>query len=148
MTVYFDMDGTIADLYGVENWLEKLRASNATPYAEASPLLDMETLAFQLLEVQTAGYEIGIISWLSKSGSAEYNKAVRSAKRKWLRENLPQVRFNHIHIVKYGTAKSKFAESPLDILFDDEEQNRENWKGEAYEPTEIARVLEELARNV
>ena len=26
ITINFDMDGTIADLYGVENWLEKLIA--------------------------------------------------------------------------------------------------------------------------
>ena len=33
--IWFDMDGTLADLYGVENWLEKLRASDPSPYAEA-----------------------------------------------------------------------------------------------------------------
>ena len=26
MRIWFDMDGTIADLYGVEDWLPKLRA--------------------------------------------------------------------------------------------------------------------------
>ena len=26
-TIFFDMDGTIADLYGVENWLDFLIAS-------------------------------------------------------------------------------------------------------------------------
>ena len=32
-TIWFDMDGTIANLYGVDNWLDKLHASDASPYA-------------------------------------------------------------------------------------------------------------------
>ena len=43
-TLVFDMDGTIADLYGVEGWLDMLRGEDATPYAIANPLYDMEML--------------------------------------------------------------------------------------------------------
>ena len=32
--ICFDMDGTIADLYAVPGWLEKLRAEDATPYRD------------------------------------------------------------------------------------------------------------------
>lgn len=39
--IYFDLDQTLADLAGVPNWLEKLHAEDATPYADASPLVDM-----------------------------------------------------------------------------------------------------------
>lgn len=35
MRICFDMDGTIADLYGVENWLDYLIAEDVKPYAEA-----------------------------------------------------------------------------------------------------------------
>lgn len=31
ITINFDMDGTIADLYGVDNWLEMLIAEDTTP---------------------------------------------------------------------------------------------------------------------
>ena len=51
--ICFDMDGTVADLYGVENWLEKLRAYDASPYLVATPMCDMEELA-DLLEVMSA----------------------------------------------------------------------------------------------
>ena len=44
-TLVFDMDGTIADLYGVNGWLENLREENARPYIEAKPLYDMDVLA-------------------------------------------------------------------------------------------------------
>ena len=46
--IYFDMDGTIADLYGVENWLEYLRAENPAPYRAAAPMLDMEIFSIIL----------------------------------------------------------------------------------------------------
>lgn len=29
--IWFDMDGTIANLYGDPNWLEKIRAYDASP---------------------------------------------------------------------------------------------------------------------
>ena len=38
----FDMDGTIAYLYGVYNWLDMLRNYDPTPYANAKPMWDME----------------------------------------------------------------------------------------------------------
>ena len=40
----FDMDGTIADLYGVDGWLKDLMNKNPHPYTIAKPLCDMEEL--------------------------------------------------------------------------------------------------------
>ena len=40
----FDMDGTIADLYGVNGWLEMLRNEDALPYEIAKPLYDMDIM--------------------------------------------------------------------------------------------------------
>lgn len=65
MTIWFDMDGTIADLYGVDGWLEMLIAEDPTPYAVAKPLVRLSTLARKLNELQRKGYKIGVISWLS-----------------------------------------------------------------------------------
>jgi len=65
MTIWFDMDGTLADLYGVENWLPMLRASDPTPYMVARPLVNLSALARVLNRLQREGYEIGVISWTS-----------------------------------------------------------------------------------
>ena len=143
MTIWFDMDGTIADLYGVEGWLEMLIASDATPYEIAKPLLRLATLARTLNQLQRKGYKVGIISWLAKNSNAEYDKAVAAAKEKWLRNHLASVAFDEINIVAYGTPKSTFAKSN-DILFDDEEPNRKAWVGKAYDATEIMEVLRGL----
>ena len=75
------------------------------------------------------GYELAIISWLAKHSTKTYAKAVRKAKRNWLKENFPNINFSEIHIVKYGTPKSRVAKEKNGILFDDEEKNRTEWKG-------------------
>lgn len=142
ITINFDMDGTIANLYGVENWLEMLIAEDTTPYAIAEPLLHLSSLARKLNELQRNGYELAVISWLSKSGSDEYNEAVTAVKLNWLTKHMPSVNWNRITIVPYGTPKQNFCNNPLDILFDDEAKNRDNWTGRAFD---VDNILGELA---
>ena len=145
ITINFDMDGTIADLYGVENWLEMLIAEDTTPYTNARPLLRLATLARRLNTLQRNGYNIAVISWLSKSGSEAYNKAVTEAKMAWLAKHLPSVNWDRITIVPYGTPKQNFCKNPLDILFDDEAKNREDWTGKAYDVNEIIEILKKIS---
>ena len=97
--IYFDMDGTIADLYGVEGWLNDLESENERPYATAKPLIRMSALARVLNRLQKEGYTIGIVSWLSKGGSDDYNEKVAYVKQKWLKQLLASVNFFDINIV-------------------------------------------------
>lgn len=143
-TIYFDTDGTIADLYAKENWLECLESYDVLPYKEAKVMLNMSYFARMLNELQKQGYRIGIISWLSKNGNAEYNAEVTKAKREWLKKHLASVNWDEIHIIKYGTPKSTRARGETDILFDDEERNRTEWKGQAYTEAEIIDILKTL----
>lgn len=143
-TIFFDMDGTIADLYGVEGWLDCLIASDTLPYEIAKPLVRLSALARILNRLQKQGYRIGIISWLSKSGSTEYNEAVTEAKLEWLSKHLASVNFDEINIVPYGTPKQNFSKSASDILFDDEERNRLNWTGTAFDVENIIEILKAL----
>lgn len=144
VTINFDMDGTIANLYGVENWLEYLIAEDTTPYETAKPLLRLSALARKLNNLQRMGYELAIISWLPESGSDEYNEAVTAVKMAWLAKHLPSVNWDRITIVPYGTPKQNFCGNALDILFDDEERNRNNWTGRAYDVQNIMEILREI----
>lgn len=144
ITINFDMDGTIADLYGVENWLDYLINENTFPYEMAKPLIKLNHLARRLNTLQNNGYEIAIISWLSKSSTDEYNNRVEKVKKEWLEKHLPSVHWDRIIIVPYGTPKENFCFNPLDILFDDEERNRNNWKGRAYDANDILSILKEI----
>lgn len=143
-TIYFDMDGTIADLYGVENWLDMLKNADATPYKIAKPLVRLCTLARMLNRLQKKGYKIGVISWLAKNSSDEYDSAVSATKREWLARHLPSVRWDEVNIVSYGYGKFNFAKDIEDILFDDESKNREEWTGKAFDATEIINTLKSL----
>jgi hypothetical protein len=141
MTIYFDMDGTIADLYGVENWLDYLINSDATPYKVAKPLINLNSLARVLNNKQKKGVKIGVISWLSKNGSDEYNELVTRVKIEWLKKHLKSVNFDEVHIVKYGTPKVQFKKNRADVLFDDECGNRAEWGENAFDVNDIIEIL-------
>ena len=139
--IYFDMDGTIADFYGVPNWLECLHKSDPTPYQVARPLLNMSLLARLLNRLQREGWYIGIVSWTSKTGTAEFNEATATAKMRWLNQHLHSVEWDEVVIVPYGTPKHEVVEVVDGILFDDEAPNRNNWTGTAYVVENILEIL-------
>lgn len=144
MKLVFDMDGTIANLYGVDNWLTKLRTFDVSPYLDAEPLYDFERLTYLLRELESFGVTIAIVSWLSKDSNREYDRMVRNAKRTWLTEHgFP---FDEIHLVKYGTLKqSTLADKAEAVLFDDNDEIREKWNiGEAVHPDNMIEYLERI----
>ena len=139
--INFDMDGTIADLYGVEGWLDYLMNKDVTPYANAKALVNLSALARVLNRLQKNGYKICVISWLAKVNDDNYNKAVADVKVEWLAKHLPSVNWDKITIVPYGTPKSTCGNG---ILFDDEEPNRKEWVGNAYDVDNIIEILKAL----
>lgn len=140
--IVFDMDGTIADLYGVENWLSMLRAEDDTPYRVAEPLFDMDLLIELLEIIKDMGWTIAVTSWLAMNGSKEYNNKVREAKKDWLKQyNFP---LDEIHLVKYGTTKADCTRKKADyqILVDDNEEIRKGWTlGKAIQPEKLITTL-------
>jgi hypothetical protein len=144
MTINFDMDGTIADLYGVENWLPMLIAEDTTPYAEAKPMVNFSALARQLNKAQRNGHKIAVISWTSKNGSPAYNEAVAEVKKAWLAKHLPSVKWDAVNVIPYGTPKQTLCGNAEDVLFDDEEPNRTAWTGKAYGVADLLTTLKAI----
>ena len=140
--IYFDMDGTIAGLYQVEGWLDSLIAEQTKPYREAKPLVNFSRLAKAMNKARRNGNKVCIVSWLAKNATEEYNARVTTSKLNYLAKHLPSVEFDEIIIVPYGTPKQNYCTNRTDVLFDDEERNRTNWTGEAYEPSKIFEVLQ------
>lgn len=125
--IVFDMDGTIADFYGVDNWLDDLNNYRTRPYEIAEPLYDMVELANLLEELKEIGYIIAITTWLSANSTKEYDNEVRKAKLEWLaRYGFP---YDEIHLVKYGTTKANCTRKlgGFQILVDDNEKVRNGW---------------------
>ena len=126
--IVFDMDGTIADLYGVDGWLNDLVNENVRPYVNAKPLYDMDTLNTILKLLKMQGWRIAITSWLAKGEhSVEYMNAIRTAKTAWLdRYAFP---YDELHFVQYGYTKANCTRKygGYQILVDDVEKIRKGW---------------------
>ena len=136
--IMLDMDGTWVDLYGVENWLNDLINENVRPYAEAKPLVNLSLLARTIHQLQRKGYQVGIITWLSKNGTKDYNERVAQTKMEWLAKHIPSVEWDEIHILPYGTPKSSCG---YGILFDDELHNRQEWNGQSFDEKDLIKKM-------
>ena len=126
-TLVFDMDGTIADLYGVDGWLDDLLNNNPRPYIEAKPMYDMEDLNVPVDILKNFGWRIVITTWLAKDSNPAYDAMVREAKINWL--DRVGFHYDEIHLVKYGTTKANCTRQHggFQILIDDNDKIRKGW---------------------
>lgn len=123
--IYFDLDGTLYPLYQDPKWLERLLAEDETVFAGGC-LYDKDELADTIMSLQSKGYEIGVITWLPKDATAEYEKRCAQVKREWVREYLPMV--SDFNAVSYGKPKQQFAKrAETIILVDDDDRVRAMW---------------------
>lgn len=141
--IYWDMDGTFADLYGYENWLDLLKAEDVTPYAECKPLVNMCELDKILREFAALGVTIGVISWGAMNCSNKYTRETKRTKVEWCKRYLTCV--SEYHVVKYGTPKHTVAKIKDSILVDDNADVRKAWKNGA---TIDASNSEEMMKNL
>lgn len=144
MKIWFDMDGTIADLYGVENWLPMLEAHDETPYAVAKGIVNLALLARLMNKAQRNGYEICVVSALAKGSTPDYDERVINAKKAWLGRHLKSVQFDEIRFVPYWYEKNR-VNTGTDILFDDEERHLTAWTGTAINAKMMIETLKEIA---
>lgn len=126
-TLVFDMDGTIADFYGVENWLDALKAEDPRPYMVANPIYETDLLNTVLRALKKQGWRIVVTTWLAKGSSRTYDTIVREAKLAWLEKY--EFPYDEIHMVKYGTTKANCTRhhGGFQILVDDNEKVRNGW---------------------
>lgn len=126
-TLVFDMDGTLANFYGVEGWLEDLHNENTRPYDIAKPLYNMEVLNAVLDLLRAQGWTIAITTWLAKGATKAFDNAVRASKIAWLQKY--NFSYDEIHLVRYGTTKANCTRKNggVQILVDDNEKIRKGW---------------------
>lgn len=126
--VYLDMDGTIADLYGQQNWLQKIHAETVGLFSSCNAFITESEL---LSLFPQDNYEIAILSMTPKNASKEYCAQVIKEKNEWLDKNFPSI-IKRI-FKPYGYNKN-LKNSKNAILIDDNETIRNNFKGLAYSP--------------
>ena len=132
-TIWFDLDGTLYDLYNQPSWLEMLNNENGEVYSCGNSLVNVTDFTNAVKALKKQGYKFGVITWLSRDCSRKYGNSIRYHKLKWLDKTFPNL-FDVVHIVKYGTDKSKFATSENDILFDDDANVCCEWLNSGHTP--------------
>ena len=129
--VYLDMDGTIANLYNIENWLKRLQNEDNTIFTECDTLITEQRL-LQLFPKEQ--FDIIILSMTPKNATKEYCQNVIEQKNNWLNKFFPTLT-KRIYL-KYGKNKN-LKNSKNAILIDDNDLIRNNFKGLAINPIEI-----------
>lgn len=158
--IFLDMDGVMADLYSVPQWLEKLRNEDYTPYLDAQPLNDPIILLKIIKMLKLNGYKFGVITWGSKNATKDFDRMTRLCKLAWLKRYglLDEIGRRNFHFLHYGTPKHNVTQDiytsphiPF-YLVDDEEKNRKDWDSGRYislDPTEngLIDLLYQLCEN-
>ena len=142
--IWFDMDGTIADLYAVNGWLDDLIAENTRPYRDAEMLYNADDLNNIISALKRKGYNVGVVSWSSKKATPEYTNRITLEKMAWLKRN--NLNFDKVIVTSYGVRKADTCRSfGSGVLVDDEEQNRNAWDiGTTIDATK--NILDELKK--
>ena len=100
--IYFDLDGTLFDLYNKENWLTNIQAEKSGVFCGDYRLFHnsfYETIKQLIL----FGVEFGVITWTPMGVSPEYEEICRQEKINWIKQFIPFV--TEINICSYGIPK-------------------------------------------
>lgn len=121
--VYFDMDGTIADLYSVEDCFKKLDSMDASPYRDAKPIDKYINL---LKTYKNNGYHIIILSCLSKITNKSFDMNVVHEKGLWLDKYVGKEYIDERIFIPYTKDKSTYV-NKKGTLIDDDINVINNW---------------------
>ena len=116
LKILFDLDGTLGNLFGRNDWLEKLK--NEEPiYEELEPLVDMEKLNIIANKLKSVGVEFGVVTWLAMGASEEYEFITSMEKYRWCKKYIPFI--TEFECQPYGTPKQTNYHHCKCILIDD-----------------------------
>lgn len=128
--IYFDMDGTVFDLYGKSNWLELLRNEQNGAFNGGFILGDLMYYEFlaEINKLANLGVQFGIITWLPMQASPEYEEVCRAEKLEWVKQYMPFV--TEFNCVSYGIPKQNCIQKRASrmYLIDDNAEVRETWQ--------------------
>lgn len=124
MTIYFDMDGTIASLFTIANFSERLNNGDTSVFLECKPMFNANAMEEVITALKDKGYKIGIISYVRKENNPRQGRADKKA---WLAEHFPYA--DEVHIVRETVSKWKVAkDKDNSYLIDDCKKNRKEWE--------------------
>ena len=125
--IYVDMDGTVANLYGEENWLDNLQNERKGSFINLQPLVDMIELSRVCYKLMEQGYRFGVITWLPMNTSREFERVCEREKKLWVDTLMPWV--SEFYVQTYGEPKQNapIHKAARMILVDDNAEVRAKW---------------------
>lgn len=131
ITIWFDMDGTIADLYNHPDWLKRLRDEDETVFGELKKILDIKDLLNGIVyDDDKIDLYCGIITWSSMESTYDFHLRTADEKYLWLvREQGISLDNRHYFCIPYGTPKQMAIKSigGYHILVDDNPEVCKTW---------------------
>lgn len=142
--IFFDLDGTLCNIFEDPNWLSRIEKEDVSLFVEAKPMVKIKEFTSLIKLLQEKGYKVGIISYLPWYASSKYSSEVKKAKEDYIKSKFSKIKFDKVHIVPYPTPKDIFA-GVGDCLIDDDINNRKQWsKGKAYTQNDIVNKLKRI----
>ena len=138
-SIWFDMDGTIADLYKVEGWFSKLRSNDWSVYSECAPRHNYQRINAAVEVLIENGWQVGVITWASKGiGWGKDLDKIAEVKFDWLCKFFPALADGKFACIPYGYSKADFAEEmdrcyEVAYLVDDNKEVRQEWRSHSCE---------------
>lgn len=138
-TVWFDMDGTLYDLYNIPGWLELLQLEEPGIFRHGQPMYNPFFIRQAILALIAHGWQVGVITWAPKGVTEEepFFIETKRAKQEWLRRHYPEL-LENFYCLPYGESKSVCAcdhwkkrsldpDMGVQILVDDNMLVRDEW---------------------
>ena len=150
ITINFDLDGTLYDLYGLENWLSLLRNEQEGAFTLSFPLFGAEFYVI-ISNLLAKGVIFNVITWLPMGASKEYEEICTREKREWCKNFLPFI--TNFTAQPYGVPKQKgiVKNAQTEILIDDNIEVCKVWETQKrrkyYQVTKeknVTQILQEI----
>lgn len=136
INIFFDMDGTMVDLYGVKKWLSMLRQERTTPFSIAKPLYDVDVLHDVLQNLHNLSHIKLFICTKTPPGSPRYTVAVQNAKLQWLDKYNLLHYFNKVIFCPYRGEKfvhcHPYTKNSYNVIVDDDVRQVTNFSMHLY----------------
>lgn len=137
-SIWFDLDGTLYELYKIPNWLERLEEKDWNVFVDGKPRKHHERIREAVRALQAKGWKVGCITWGSKGITEEEElQKIAEKKKEFLAKYFPEL-LENFYCLPYGTSKvlpimygnwymNRVSEQP-NYLVDDNKMVRKNWR--------------------
>lgn len=123
--INFDLDGTLYNLYSMENWLSRIEQEEKNVFTDGEFITNYDEFIECIDLLKERGYKFNVITWLPMGASKAYEKQCTEEKLKWIEKYLPFV--EKIKITPYG--KEKHKQIKQGVLIDDNKVVCSMWNG-------------------